>query len=304
MGEVADLEQAQQTWPARPTNHPSLQGEGRQAAGAQKQAEKEQAKRTLEKLKKQAGQIARDGLTVLARGARGRDEALREHRGDARRERRSGGAGDGNASDKRASRRCRGISRTTCTTGALVGQERRGARSDWRDASARTSRGQRARAAMPSPDQMMSPEDRQKLADLRRRQKSLSEKTERLGEKAQKQKGELPGQAGDAMKQGLDDASEMMGRGEERFGQADPVGGRDQAERAAERLGKIGKEAQRAARPSQGRNMTSEPVKIPGSDQYKPPQEFREDILDAMKKDKAPRQYEDQVKRYYEELVK
>ena len=38
--------------------------------------------------------------------------------------------------------------------------------------------------------------------------------------------------------------------------------------------------------------------------QYRSPQEFREDILDAMKKDRAPKQYEDQVKRYYEELVK
>jgi hypothetical protein len=159
-------------------------------------------------------------------------------------------------------------------------------------------------AAMPSPSEMMSPEDRARLSEMRRRQKALAEKARKLGEKAGKQKGELPGQAGEAAKKGLDEAGEMMGRGEERFGASDPVGGRDQAERAAERLAEIGKEAQRAARPSMGRNVSNEPVKIPGSDQYKPPQEFREDILDAMKKDRAPKQYEDQVKRYYEELVK
>jgi hypothetical protein len=53
-----------------------------------------------------------------------------------------------------------------------------------------------------------------------------------------------------------------------------------------------------------GRNPDEEPVKIPGSDEYKPPETFREDILDAMKKEKPPDQYKDQVKRYYEELVK
>ncbi|HKA87975.1 MAG TPA: hypothetical protein VKE22_09930, partial [Haliangiales bacterium] len=35
-----------------------------------------------------------------------------------------------------------------------------------------------------------------------------------------------------------------------------------------------------------------------------PPEAFREDILDAMKKEKPPAPYKDQVKRYYEELVK
>ena len=39
-------------------------------------------------------------------------------------------------------------------------------------------------------------------------------------------------------------------------------------------------------------------------DEYKPPEAFREDILDAMKKEKPPEPYKDQVKRYYEELVK
>ena len=53
-----------------------------------------------------------------------------------------------------------------------------------------------------------------------------------------------------------------------------------------------------------GNGFEEDTVKIPGSDQYKPPEAFREDILDAMKKEKAPEAFKDQVKRYYEELTR
>jgi hypothetical protein len=47
----------------------------------------------------------------------------------------------------------------------------------------------------------------------------------------------------------------------------------------------------------------SEKVVVPGADQYEVPAQFRRDILDAMKQ-RAPKPYEDQVKRYYQEIVK
>ena len=53
----------------------------------------------------------------------------------------------------------------------------------------------------------------------------------------------------------------------------------------------------------EGAESEREKVVIPGADQYRVPAEFRRDILDAMKQ-KAPRQYEDQVKRYYQEIVR
>jgi hypothetical protein len=307
MGEVADLEQAQQNL-AREADDITrrYKEKAAQAAGAQKQAEKEQAKRTLDKLKKQAGQIPREGLTPFSQEEH---EAVMKRLQNTEEMLGDGDVPEALAMAKQAQEGLEAMS-GDLEDDIQDGQPWSDKTGDALDQTAESrplaeQLVEDLESAMPSPDQMMTPEDRQKLAELRRRQKALSEKTKRLGEKAQKQKGELPGQAGDAMKQGLDEAGEMMGRGEERFGDADPVGGRDQAEKAAERLGKIGKEAQRAARPSQGRSaQNNEPVKIPGSDQYKPPQEFREDILDAMKKDKAPRQYEDQVKRYYEELVK
>jgi hypothetical protein len=49
--------------------------------------------------------------------------------------------------------------------------------------------------------------------------------------------------------------------------------------------------------------VRDEPVRIPGADEYRAPEEFREEILEAMKKD-APSGFAEQVQRYYEELIK
>jgi hypothetical protein len=46
-----------------------------------------------------------------------------------------------------------------------------------------------------------------------------------------------------------------------------------------------------------------EKVEIPDADKFQVPEEYRKDILDAMKQG-APEKYKDQVKRYYEEIVK
>ena len=44
-------------------------------------------------------------------------------------------------------------------------------------------------------------------------------------------------------------------------------------------------------------------MEVPDADPYQAPKEFRKDLLDAMKQG-TPERYQDQVKRYYEELVK
>jgi hypothetical protein len=162
--------------------------------------------------------------------------------------------------------------------------------------------------ATPSPQEMMGPDDLKKSNELKRRQKALREKLEKLAQKAQKRGKELPGKVGDAAQKGLGEAGEQMGRAEERFGAPDPMGARDEAQGAADKLSDMQKKMGQAARPSpvgdNGKAPSEEAVKIPGSEEYKPPEAFREDILDAMKKEKPPEAYKDQVKRYYEELVK
>ena len=61
-----------------------------------------------------------------------------------------------------------------------------------------------------------------------------------------------------------------------------------------------------AARQAQEGAVGDEPIRIPGADEYRAPERFREDLLEAMKKKGAvaPEGYDDQIKRYYEELIR
>jgi hypothetical protein len=98
-----------------------------------------------------------------------------------------------------------------------------------------------------------------------------------------------------------------MDRAAQRMRARDPSGARQEAREAAEKLAQAKEEAQGAARQreSEGRSgLRDEPVRIPGADEYRAPERFREDILDAMKKDQAPTPYREMVKRYYEELIR
>ncbi|MFT4577366.1 MAG: DNA repair exonuclease SbcCD ATPase subunit [Nitrospinales bacterium] len=64
----------------------------------------------------------------------------------------------------------------------------------------------------------------------------------------------------------------------------------------------LGTGSRRDSRPGGAMRMQKEKVLLPSDDQYKVPSEFREDILDAMKK-QTPKNYEQLVNEYYRELV-
>ncbi|HLU66850.1 MAG TPA: hypothetical protein VKZ63_11265, partial [Kofleriaceae bacterium] len=161
--------------------------------------------------------------------------------------------------------------------------------------------------ATPSPARILGKEDLQRLERLGRRQRALEQKAKKLGERARQMAGELPGQAGPRMADRLDEAGDKMQRAAQRMRARDPSGARQEAREAAERLSQAEGEARGAARlqQAQGRSgLRDEPIRIPGADEYRAPEKFREDILDAMKKDQAPPSYRDMVKRYYEELIR
>ena len=60
---------------------------------------------------------------------------------------------------------------------------------------------------------------------------------------------------------------------------------------------------EQGSREGDGSDPSQDKVEIPGADAYKVPDEFRKDLLEAMKQG-APEPYQGEVKRYYEELVK
>jgi hypothetical protein len=97
-----------------------------------------------------------------------------------------------------------------------------------------------------------------------------------------------------------------MDGAEGRMKARDPSAARDKARQAAEALEKARQRARGAARQQMsdgGAGLDKEPIRIPGADEYRAPQHFREDILEAMKK-RAPEGYDEMVKRYYEELIR
>ncbi|MBP9205744.1 MAG: hypothetical protein KBG28_17355 [Kofleriaceae bacterium] len=156
----------------------------------------------------------------------------------------------------------------------------------------------------PSPEQILSGAERAMLERLRRRQAMLGERAKKLAEKATQQGDQLPGTAGPELAGRLQSAQGRMSAAQDHMRRNDPGGARQDARAAAELLGKARDEAKGAARQQQRMQAgQDDPVRIPGADEYRAPEKFREDILEAMKQ-RAPQGFDDQVRRYYEELIK
>jgi hypothetical protein len=158
----------------------------------------------------------------------------------------------------------------------------------------------------PKPDQIMSADDHKALDRLRRREAVTKDRAKRLSERAKQLGGELPGDAGPEMAKKLGGAIEQMGAADDRMKVKDPSGARAATRAAADSLAKARDRARSAARQAQEGAVGDEPIRIPGADEYRAPERFREDLLEAMKKKGAvaPDGYDDQIKRYYEELIK
>jgi hypothetical protein len=162
-------------------------------------------------------------------------------------------------------------------------------------------------AHTPSPDEIMSPADRRQLEKLRRQEQAMGDRARRLRERLQQQSDTLPGEAGEAVGKGLEQAGTQMGRAAERMRRRDPSGARHESRGAAETLERTLEGARGAARRQQAAGqagMRDEPIRIPGAEEYRAPEEFREDILEAMKREEAPDGFGEMVKRYYEELIR
>jgi hypothetical protein len=161
-------------------------------------------------------------------------------------------------------------------------------------------------ALSPKPDQIMSSDDHRALDRLRRREAVNKDHARRLADRAKQLGGELPGDAGPELGKKLGSAIDQMGAADERMKVRDPSGARAATRAAADALAKARDRARSAARQAQEGPLGDEPIRIPGADEYRAPERFREDLLEAMKKKgtAAPEGYDDLIKRYYEELIK
>jgi hypothetical protein len=160
---------------------------------------------------------------------------------------------------------------------------------------------------LPSPQEMMGPEDKKRLQELGGREQALRKRLEQLMQEAEQKAKEAPG-VGDAPP-AMRGAQNEMQKAEGTLRGSRPREAFGHEEEAGQRLSELRKQLQRQRRPSpggsEGQQVATEKIKIPGADEFRAPKEFRQDILDAMKEaGKAPESYRGQVKKYYEELVK
>ncbi len=152
----------------------------------------------------------------------------------------------------------------------------------------------------PRPGEGMSGEQRGRAQGMAQRQRSLAERAEELAREASRNAGKAGGL--DQAASELREVGEQMGQAQQDMSRGDPREGSGKAREAADRLAKLRDELRDGRRESSGRNRR-EPVRIPGADESKAPREWRQELLEAMR-ERAPEQYGEEVRKYYEELRK
>jgi hypothetical protein len=165
--------------------------------------------------------------------------------------------------------------------------------------------------AMPKSSQLMKPDDQKKLQELSKRQEALRKRAQDLAKEMGKPR---TGPDGKPMQVpvpqnipgGLREAGQHMERAEDDLRGESPREAVGEEAQALDKLNQMKEQMQRERRPKEqgaGARMDKEPVRIPGADEFRAPKEYRQELLDAMKRG-APAEYKEQLKRYYEELAK
>jgi hypothetical protein len=176
---------------------------------------------------------------------------------------------------------------------------------------------QKLQSLFPPPGSQLGPQERQQLQQLAERQAQLEQRAQGLRQQMEEMQQMAPvfGQeAGERM----DEIGQRMGEAAQRMEGRDPGRGYGQQQAAMEGLRRFQQQMRESQqgrggglplpmgmgrrREGDGRDPRDK-VELPDEDAFQAPKEFRKDLLDAMKQG-APERYREQVKRYYEELVK
>jgi hypothetical protein len=171
---------------------------------------------------------------------------------------------------------------------------------------------------LPGEEGRFDKSEEEALDRLAERQGSLEQQAQQVRERMQALEGKLPLQA-EQMAEGLGKAAGHMDRAAKQLGGHQPGPAAEAEQEAVGALERVQESVQQATQPGRkgqegagrsgreqeghGRQQSTKRVKIPGSEGYRPPAGFREEILKGMKH-RAPSTYKEQIKRYYRELVK
>jgi hypothetical protein len=171
----------------------------------------------------------------------------------------------------------------------------------------------------PPAGSMMSEQDQQRLRQLSEEQQKLERRAQGLQQRMEEMS-EMASLFDEDATQQMEQVGQRMGEAAQRMQQRDPARGYGEQQAALEQLQRFQQQMREAQRQrgkgkglpfpmmagrtgSTGVANSRENVEIPDENQYQAPKEFRKDLLDAMKQG-APEKYKEQVKRYYEELVR
>ncbi|MBN2494391.1 MAG: DUF4175 family protein [Deltaproteobacteria bacterium] len=174
-------------------------------------------------------------------------------------------------------------------------------------------------ALMPGAGELLRRAEREKVGRLQAEQADLGRRLRSLRGQMQAIDGQIPifgPPALDSMQRGLD----AMRQAEQALRRADAPAAHPPQRAALSELEQLQRAMEESCKQCRsggmplplGRSRSSgmghlhslhEKVEIPDADEYEAPEAFRKELLDGMK-DPVPEQYEQQVRRYYEELVR
>lgn len=152
---------------------------------------------------------------------------------------------------------------------------------------------------VPRGSEVMSAEQRARGQNLGQRQGSVAERARSLSHEMSSRDDVVPGAQGAANE--LEEIVDQMRQAGEDLQQGQAHEGAGRAREVADRLAKLRQSL--GQKPSTGARASREPVRIPDADAYKAPREWRQELMEAMR-EKVPEKYRDEVRRYYEDLVK
>jgi hypothetical protein len=152
---------------------------------------------------------------------------------------------------------------------------------------------------VPKSSDTMSPAEREQARQQSERQGAIGQRTDDTAAEAGRRLGKLPGL--DKAEGELKSAATKMRQAADSLKRSESKSAALAERDAAERLSKLRDSMQE--RQMGGSRQRHDPVRIPGADDSAAPRAWRQELMDAMK-EKAPERFRDEVRRYYEELVK
>ena len=160
---------------------------------------------------------------------------------------------------------------------------------------------------VPDPRDLLTPEEKKKLARLGKDQAGTGKKLERLIRKLAKEDA-IPQSLRNSFAEELGAAGEHMDNARGRLGESSPEQAAIEEQAALDRLGRAQKRILQMMKPSRsgagmGPGLAQEDMAIPQAEDYSVPRKLRETVMKAMTEN-TPHEFKSRVEEYYEELVR